>query len=299
MIPCVGGWNETQRQPDFHKRRHCGILASCLARQADPALALAVFLGNRHHRRVDIDRGRTGKETALIRNIWVRWALGTALALFVTVVPYVYFRMAYEYQKRLRVVTPGKLYRSGCMTASGLEDAIKKFGIRTVINLMEEAPDPVLHAHYFAPAAVKESQLVARCGARYVTLTVEYLPRNRARRERPATIERYLEILDDPASYPVLVHCKAGLHRTGVLVGVYRMEYEGWTKQEALREVRNNGFGEFAATSANEYIQQYILSYQPHRRSGGVVGSPPPVRGQLTSHPAPIDPAAFAPLPKE
>ena len=254
---------------------------------------MAIIAGSMFH------RGRYTEEQPLIRNTWVRWGLGTGLALVLTVLPYLYFRITYEYQKRLRVVTPGKLYRSGCMTAAGLEEAIKTYGIRTVINLMEEAPDPALHPHYFAPASVPESQLVARAGARFVAFTVEYLPRNRARRERPATIERYLEILDDPNSYPVLIHCKAGLHRTGVLVGVYRMEYEGWTKAEALQEVRDNGFGEFAATSANEYIQQYILNYRPHLRLDPAAKRLPSVRGNLTSRPAPVDPAAFAPLPKE
>lgn len=230
----------------------------------------------------------------MIRNNYVRWALGIGLALFISVVPFVYHRMAYTYQKRLRVVTPGKLFRSGCMTAAGLEKAIKKHGIRTVINLMEEAPDPELKPHFFAPASVKESELVVKCGARYLPMVVTYLPRNQARTERPDTIERYLEILDNPASYPVLVHCKAGLHRTGVLVAVYRMEYEGWTKDEALQEVRANGFGEFASTSANEYIQQYVLSYQPHQRPGRVVERLPATRGNLVSRPG-----AFAPLPKE
>lgn len=230
----------------------------------------------------------------MIRNIWVRWALGMALAVFITAVPFLYYRMSYTYQRRLRVVTPGKMYRSGCMTAAGLAAAIKAHGIRTVINLMEEAPDPVLHPSYFAPASVKESELVAKAGARYLPMTVKYLPRNQARRARPDTIERYLEILDDPASYPVLIHCKAGLHRTGVLVALYRMEYEGWTKQEALEELRANGFGEFASTSANEYVQQYVLSYQPHQRPGRVVERLPATPGNLVSRPG-----AYAPLPKD
>jgi protein tyrosine/serine phosphatase len=202
--------------------------------------------------------------------------------------------MAYTYQKRLRVVTPGKLFRSGCMTAAGLESAIKKHGIRTVINLMEEAPDPELQPHFFAPASVKESELVANLSARYVPMTVNYLPRNKARTERPDTIERYLEILDDPNAYPVLVHCKAGLHRTGVLVALYRMEYESWSTDEALKELRANGFGHFASTSANEYIQQYVLSYQPHLRPGQIVERLPATKGNLVSRPG-----AFAPLPKD
>jgi len=235
----------------------------------------------------------------LIRKTWVRWTLGILLALFVTVAPFVYYRISYTYQKRLRVVTPGRFYRSGCMTAVGLETTIKSLGIRTVINLMEESPDPILHPHYFARASVKESDVVTNTGARYVAMTVEYLPRNRAQFEKPETINRYLAILDEPKNYPVLIHCKAGLHRTGVLVALYRMEYEGWTKEQALAELRANGFGEFASSSANEYIQQYLLGYQP--RSHRVVEQLPlPVTpGRFVSRPGTLLPGGYAPLPKD
>ncbi len=229
----------------------------------------------------------------------VRWTLGVAIALLVAVVPLVYYRMSYIYQKRLRVVTPGKFYRSGCMTAAGLESAIKTYGLRTVINLMEEAPDPLLYPHYFARASIPESKVVERSGARYIPMTVTYLGHVKALTERPITLERYLEILDDPASYPVLVHCKAGLHRTGVLVAVYRMEYEGWSWQDALAEVKANGFGEFVSSSANEYIDQYILKYRPHLRPSLVDERLPMVPGTVVNRPTKHDPSAFAPLPKE
>ena len=82
-----------------------------------------------------------------------------------------------------------------------------------------------------------------------------------------ATIDQFLELMDDPDTYPVLLHCKAGLHRTGVMVAAYRMEYEGRTPQQALEELRDNGFGLWNSTSANDYITQYILSYQPGLRA--------------------------------
>jgi tyrosine-protein phosphatase SIW14 len=235
---------------------------------------------------------------ALNRSDWASWAMGIAIAVGITVAPYVYYRMSYTHQKRFRVVTPGRFYRSGCMTASGLEKTLKTHGIRTVINLMEEAPDPDLPAHYFARRTVKESELCRKHGTRYVNIVVKYLPRNASRHEQPATIERYLEVMDDPNSYPVLIHCKAGLHRTGVLVGVYRMEYEGWTKHQALAEIRKNGFGDFASTSANDYIRQYILDYRPHRRPELIGERLPSTPGNLMSRPGPRPLSGFAPLPK-
>ena len=51
-------------------------------------------------------------------------------------------------------------------------------------------------------------------------------------------MDQYLAILDNPDSYPILIHCQAGLHRTGLLSAVYRMEYEGWTPAQAWREFR-------------------------------------------------------------
>jgi hypothetical protein len=44
------------------------------------------------------------------------------------------------------------------------------------------------------------------------------------------------------------------------------MEYDGWSRREALDEVRRLGFGEYACTTANDYIKQYVLTYQPRQR---------------------------------
>ena len=51
--------------------------------------------------------------------------------------PFVHHRSVYVHSKRLRVVTPGKLYRSGESTAAGFRDAVRQFQLRTIINLQE------------------------------------------------------------------------------------------------------------------------------------------------------------------
>src|SRR5439155_24054941 len=130
--------------------------------------------------------------------------------------------------------------------------AIETLGIRTVLNLMEETPDPILSAGYFDTTEVGEAELCARLGARMISLTVDTIAPNRVGKERPAGIDAFLKIMDRPENYPILIHCRAGLHRTGVIVAVYRMEYDGWTPHEAMGELKANGFGDFAATSAND-----------------------------------------------
>ena len=84
-------------------------------------------------------------------------------------------------------------------------------------------------------------------GVKFVFLPVELVNGREFPRKHPPTIDAFLALMDDQSTYPVLIHCRAGLHRTGVLAALYRQEYEGWTSAEALRELKNHGFGEFVA----------------------------------------------------
>lgn len=39
----------------------------------------------------------------------------------------------------------------------------------------------------------------------------------------------------------VFMHCSAGMDRTGLVAGAYKMKYLGWSMKEVLKE--NSGFG--------------------------------------------------------
>lgn len=45
------------------------------------------------------------------------------------------------------------------------------------------------------------------------------------------------------SSTPVLVHCKHGADRTGVVIASYRIAFEGWTKEQAIKEFLKEQFG--------------------------------------------------------
>lgn len=184
------------------------------------------------------------------------------LTAFIIVGPFLAYRATYAEHKRLRVVTPGVLYRSGQMTAGGFRDAIACFGIKTIVNLQDEFPDPDVDESFWTSSTLKETDLCQRLGVRYVYIQPDLIPRRQVPAARPRSIERFLAVLDDPNNHPVLIHCKAGLHRTGVMTAVYRMEYENWTPRAAIEELRAHGFGDFACTAQNDYIRQYVLSYR-------------------------------------
>ena len=49
--------------------------------------------------------------------------------------------------------------------------------------------------------------------------------------------------MTNPESGTVLVHCQHGADRTGLLVAVYRVVVQGWSKERAIDEMTNGGFG--------------------------------------------------------
>ncbi|MDR2522161.1 MAG: tyrosine-protein phosphatase [Synergistaceae bacterium] len=56
-------------------------------------------------------------------------------------------------------------------------------------------------------------------------------------------IIQVMRILADPGGGPYLVHCMDGADRTGVVIAVYRMVFQDWTREAAVDEMVNGGFG--------------------------------------------------------
>ncbi|MDR0291495.1 MAG: tyrosine-protein phosphatase [Elusimicrobium sp.] len=63
-------------------------------------------------------------------------------------------------------------------------------------------------------------------------------------------IKSFLDIIADPANLPVFIHCKHGADRTGAMTAVYRIVVEGWSKEDAVKEMTKGPFG-FHAIWAN------------------------------------------------
>jgi tyrosine-protein phosphatase SIW14 len=222
----------------------------------------------------------------------VRWTLVALVVVLVAVVPVVHYRCVYAHGKRLREVEPGRVYRSGELNADGFRDAHDLYGIRTVVCLRDDDPDPDVDLGFLpGNGKVKESELCDRLGMRFVFIAPDLVPRREVPARRPEAIERFLEVMDDKASYPVLIHCNAGLNRTGVLVAVYRMEYQGWSIPQAFQDTLDNGFGRNQCTAANDYVKQYILTYEPGLRQPESVRHENNQKAEADGHLEPVPPA--------
>jgi protein tyrosine/serine phosphatase len=58
-----------------------------------------------------------------------------------------------------------------------------------------------------------------------------------------ADVLKFLQIVTTPSQQPVLVHCAQGSDRTGMMVAIYRIVVQGWSKDDALKEMIDGGYG--------------------------------------------------------
>ena len=137
----------------------------------------------------------------------------------------------------------------------------------------DEFADPRVALSFWDRRTVRESAVCRDLGVRYVHLEPDLCPNRTDPHARPQVIDEFLAVMDDPANWPVLLHCKAGLHRTGLLAAVYRMEYDGLDPLAAAAELKAHGFGDSACTAANDYVQQYVLNYRPRKNGNRELGN--------------------------
>lgn len=117
------------------------------------------------------------------------------------------------------------LYRGGRPSVQDLKE-LKQMGIKTILNL-ENHRYPVS----------QEKKVAAALNLNYISIpTASFF------KPKDVRVDQVLEILADPAQYPIFIHCTHGRDRTGMMVGLYRVEKEGWPAAMAYREMKDLGF---------------------------------------------------------
>ena len=56
-------------------------------------------------------------------------------------------------------------------------------------------------------------------------------------------MKEFLSIVSDTNNLPLLVHCQHGADRTGTMCAMYRIVKQGWSADEAIKELEEGGYG--------------------------------------------------------
>jgi protein tyrosine phosphatase (PTP) superfamily phosphohydrolase (DUF442 family) len=122
-------------------------------------------------------------------------------------------------------VIPGHVYRASQPTAAGLRQQIADHNIRTVLNLRGPSLAPTAGWYADELAVCHEADI----GLEDVTLSASLPP-------PPAELRRLVEVLDG-SEHPVLIHCKQGADRTGLVSALTLLLYTDASLSVARRQL--------------------------------------------------------------
>ncbi|AOK27185.1 protein-tyrosine-phosphatase [Burkholderia ubonensis] len=121
----------------------------------------------------------------------------------------------------LHRITPS-LYRSALLSREDVPE-LQKLGIRKVISFR---------------AFHSDERILAG-----TQITMQRIPINTWYIRDEDMVAALRALRDADRDGPVLIHCQHGADRTGLVSALYRMVYQGWTREQALDELQHGGYG--------------------------------------------------------
>ena len=133
------------------------------------------------------------------------------------------------------------LYRGAQPKETGLSE-LKLLGVTTIVDLRGEDQEKVTW----------ERNRAESLGMRFVPIPVSGWS--------PPTDEQVVQFLSLFRGEPgqkVFVHCRFGDDRTGVFVATYRMTFEKWSAEQAMKEMYFFGFNGFWHPAMKSFIRDF------------------------------------------
>ena len=138
----------------------------------------------------------------------------------------------YKINHNLETITEGKVYKSGVIPPDELPEYIKKYNIKSVVDLRfpgtgDDVNNPEIPAELTA-----EKEAIAKIpGVNYFNNGSDQVPAKK-------NLDYFFKIMDNPDNYPVLIHCYHGVGRAEIYSAIYRIEYENWDRDKARTNTR-------------------------------------------------------------
>ena len=113
------------------------------------------------------------------------------------------------------------LYRGGQPSEDGLRE-LKRLGITTIVDLRGKSP----------AAIEKEHQHLQSLGLDHVSIGG-----NGWSPPEDRQVAEFFSLIRKQPRQKIFVHCWFGADRTGVMIALYRMTFDGWTPDQAIQEI--------------------------------------------------------------
>ena len=138
----------------------------------------------------------------------------------------------YKVNHNFKVISEGKVYKSGVIPPDKLANFVKEHKIKSIIDLRFPGTADLVNNPEIPAELIAEKEAASKIeGLNYFNLGSDQVP-------KPENLEYFFKIMDNKANYPVLIHCFHGVGRAEMYSAIYRIEYENWDRDEARKETR-------------------------------------------------------------
>ncbi len=159
-------------------------------------------------------------------------------------------------------ITEGKVYKSGVIPPNQLPDYIKKYHIKSVVDLRFPGTADLENNPEIPAELTAEKEAIAKLnGVNYFNNGSDQVPKQE-------NLDSFFKIMDNPANYPVLIHCYHGVGRAEMYSAIYRIEYEGWDNEAARNAVRT--LIKFSSFDDGKPKGEYLKAYQSRKQKAAL-----------------------------
>lgn len=150
----------------------------------------------------------------------LKFFIATLLLLLLLTATYLLYM---EEQGNFHPITAGEAYRSAQLDRDEFEYYIKKYNIRSIVNLRGENPD--------TPWYIEEEKVSAEHNVAHYDIAL-----SASREPTDEEVRRLMEIFKS-ASRPVLIHCQGGADRSGLVAAMWKVIVDRESKSEAEKQL--------------------------------------------------------------
>lgn len=128
---------------------------------------------------------------------------------------------------RFMEISEDKVYKSGVIPPDKIEDYVKKYHIRSIVDLRGPVTqDKINNPESWVEINQEKAATSKIEGLNYYNIPSEQVPKKE-------NLDKFYKVIDNPDNYPILIHCYHGIGRAQMYSAIYRIEKEDFSNEEA------------------------------------------------------------------